>query len=102
MLAARFYDPGDGSIGLDGSKYPDIGTKELMKRVAIVFQESQLFKGTIEDNIRMGNRKAGPDDIGRAAGRPRRTSSSTPCPRATPPRCPGTRPCPAARSSAWP
>lgn len=67
MLAARFYDPKDGSVGLDGSAYPSIGTKELMRRVSIVFQESQLFKGTIEDNIRMGNKKASLADVRRAA-----------------------------------
>lgn len=59
MLAARFYDPESGVIRIGGTAYPDVGTRELMDRVSICFQEAQLFKGTIEDNIRMGDRGAG-------------------------------------------
>lgn len=58
LLAARFYDPASGSICIGGMPYPEVGTKELMRRVSICFQDSQLFKGTIEDNIRMGNQAA--------------------------------------------
>jgi ATP-binding cassette subfamily B protein len=58
MLAARFYDPASGVIRIGGAAYPEVGTQELMRRVSICFQESQLFKGTIEDNIRMGNTDA--------------------------------------------
>ncbi len=67
LLAARFYDPREGSLRIGGLAYPEVGTKELMRRVSICFQESQLFKGTIEDNIRMGNRSASAADVRRAA-----------------------------------
>ncbi|HEY9593636.1 MAG TPA: ABC transporter ATP-binding protein, partial [Spirochaetia bacterium] len=67
LLAARFYDPASGRLSLDGVPYPAIGTKELMRRVTICFQESQLFKGTIEENIRMGNRGASFAEVERAA-----------------------------------
>ena len=63
LLAARFYDPISGAVRIGGRDYRDVGTKELMRRVSICFQESQLFKGTIEDNIRMGNRDASMKEV---------------------------------------
>ena len=67
LLAARFYDPATGRVAMDGASYPEMGTREIMKRVSICFQESQLFKGTIEENIRMGNHEAGRAEVERAA-----------------------------------
>jgi len=58
LLAARFYDPASGKLSLGGQDYQRLGTKALMQQVAICFQESQLFKGSLEDNIRMGNKSA--------------------------------------------
>ncbi len=67
LLAARFYDPASGILRMGGLDYRDVGTKLLMQRVGICFQEAQLFKGTIEDNIRMGNRDASMDEVVAAA-----------------------------------
>jgi ATP-binding cassette subfamily B protein len=67
LLAARFFDPDTGTVSLHGVAYPQVGTKELMKRIAICFQDSTLFKGTIEENIRMGNRTASFTEVENAA-----------------------------------
>lgn len=67
LLAARFYDPASGVVRFGGVPYPKVGTKELMRRVSICFQDSQLFAGTIEDNIRMGNRTASAAAVEKAA-----------------------------------
>ncbi len=67
LLAARFYDPTSGTIRMGNAPYPSAGTREILRRVSICFQESQLFRGTIEENIRMGNRTAPFADVERAA-----------------------------------
>ena len=67
LLAARFYDPTGGTIRMGNAPYPSVGTREILRRVSICFQESQLFRGTIEENIRMGNRTAPFADVERAA-----------------------------------
>ncbi len=67
LLAARFYDPRRGVVRLGGAPYPSVGTKALMRSVSICFQEAQVFKGTIEENIRMGNRAASFQEVVRAA-----------------------------------
>lgn len=67
LLAARFYDPRTGVVRLGGAPYPSVGTKALMRSVSICFQEAQVFKGTIEENIRMGNRAASFQEVVRAA-----------------------------------
>lgn len=67
LLAARFYDPTSGTIRMGKAPYPSVGTREILRRVSICFQESQLFRGTIEENIRMGNRTAPFADVERAA-----------------------------------
>ncbi len=67
LLAARFYDPTSGTIRMGNAPYPSVGTREILRRVSICFQESQLFRGTIEENIRMGNRTAPFADVERAA-----------------------------------
>jgi ABC-type multidrug transport system fused ATPase/permease subunit len=53
-LIARFYDPQQGRILLDGVDLRDLDLSQLRKNVAFVFQETYLFSDTIEANIAYG------------------------------------------------
>ncbi|MFJ8931211.1 ABC transporter ATP-binding protein [Streptomyces sp. NPDC102364] len=66
-LLARFYDPGSGTVRLDGV---DIGRYELAgyrQRVGIVPQEAHLFEGDIAENIRYGRPDASDAEVAAAA-----------------------------------
>jgi len=53
-LLARFYDPSDGRVLLDGVDLRELSTPELRSGVVMVTQESFLFSGTVADNIAIG------------------------------------------------
>ncbi|MGN0611121.1 MAG: ABC transporter ATP-binding protein [Ruminiclostridium sp.] len=53
-LINRFYDIQDGKIRYDGININKINKSELRKSLAIVLQETNLFTGTVMDNIRYG------------------------------------------------
>ena len=53
-LLARFYDPQQGYITVDGSNICDVSLDSLKKNLAFVDQETFLFSGSIRDNIRYG------------------------------------------------
>jgi len=57
-LIARFWDVTEGSISIGGVNVKDISTKELMKHVSYVFQDSKLLKMSILDNVRLGKKDA--------------------------------------------
>ncbi|MHA2362675.1 MAG: ABC transporter ATP-binding protein [Candidatus Hodarchaeales archaeon] len=57
-LIARFYDPNNGKILIDGIDIKKIPLNDYRQKIAIVFQDSFLFDTTIEDNIRYSNRMA--------------------------------------------
>lgn len=67
MLAARFWDISSGNIYIGGTEIKDIPVSDLMNNIAFVFQDNMLFFDTIEENIRMGNKKASFDDVVKAA-----------------------------------
>jgi ATP-binding cassette subfamily B protein len=67
MLAARFWDVQSGEIRVGGMPVKEIRTEKLMNHVSFVFQDSLLFFDTIEENIRMGNKKATFQDVENAA-----------------------------------
>jgi len=67
MLSARFWDVGGGTILIGGVPISKIGSEELMRHVAFVFQDSMLFFDTIEENIRMGNTTASLAEVMEAA-----------------------------------
>ncbi len=50
-LIPRFYDVTSGSVQIDGVDVRDIRLESLRSHIGIVFQESTLFSGTIQDNI---------------------------------------------------
>lgn len=62
-LLARFYDPVEGTVELDGSDLRQISQRSLRSKVALVPQEGFLFGGTLRDNIRFGNPEASDREI---------------------------------------
>ncbi|MFJ1591788.1 ABC transporter ATP-binding protein [Kitasatospora albolonga] len=66
-LLARFYDPTDGRVLLDGVDLRDLSTAELRRGVVMVTQEAFLFSGTVAENIAIGRPDATRDEIERAA-----------------------------------
>lgn len=66
-LIARFYDPTSGRITLDGRDLKDISNRDLRRAVALVTQEAYLFSGSVSDNIRLGNPRAGDAEVTAAA-----------------------------------
>ena len=53
-LINRFYDIQDGKIQYDGININDISKPHLRRSLGMVLQETQLFTGTVMDNIRYG------------------------------------------------
>ncbi|MFF3320875.1 ABC transporter ATP-binding protein [Streptomyces sp. NPDC002889] len=66
-LLARFYDPTDGQVLLDGVDLRDLATRELRREVVMVTQEAFLFSGTVAENIAIGRPDASREEIERAA-----------------------------------
>jgi len=66
-LLARFYDPDDGRVLLDGVDVRDLDDPTLRAEVVMITQENYLFSGTIADNIGLGRPAAGPAEIESAA-----------------------------------
>ena len=52
-LLLRFYDGQEGEIRIGGVDIRDYGLLYLQSKIAVVFQETYLFSGTIAENIRM-------------------------------------------------
>lgn len=66
-LLARFYDPTEGRVLLDGVPLTALSVRELRRGVVMVTQESFLFSGTVADNIAIGRPGATRQEIERAA-----------------------------------
>ncbi|AQS67449.1 ABC transporter ATP-binding protein [Streptomyces pactum] len=66
-LLARFYDPSDGRVLLDGTDLRDLAVPELRRGVVMVTQEAFLFSGTVAENIAIGRPEATREEIERAA-----------------------------------
>lgn len=66
-LLARFYDPTEGRVALDGVDLRDLATAELRRGVVMVTQESFLFSGTVAENIGIGRPGASRAEIEQAA-----------------------------------
>lgn len=62
-LLARFYDPQEGRILVDGHDVRDVTLTSLRRQLGIVPQEGFLFAGTIRDNIRFGRPDATDEQI---------------------------------------
>jgi len=66
-LIPRFYDPTAGRVTLDGVDIRELSVSDLRSQVGIVPQETLLFSGSIEENIRYGDPEASADDVRAAA-----------------------------------
>ncbi|MER6824184.1 ABC transporter ATP-binding protein [Streptomyces cellulosae] len=66
-LLARFYDPSDGRVLLDGVDLRDVTGRDLRREVVMVTQEAFLFSGTIAENIAIGRPEATREEIEQAA-----------------------------------
>ncbi|BFP52085.1 ABC transporter ATP-binding protein [Streptomyces griseus] len=66
-LLARFYDPTEGRVLLDGTDLRDLDTAELRRGVVMVTQEAFLFSGTVAENIAIGRPDATREEIEHAA-----------------------------------
>jgi ABC-type multidrug transport system fused ATPase/permease subunit len=66
-LVARFYDPVEGAVRIDGHDLRDVTQQSLREQLGIVPQEGFLFSGTIRENISFGRPEATDEDIRTAA-----------------------------------
>ena len=66
-LLLRFYDPDEGQIQIGGKDLRTLSFDAIRRQIAVVSQDTYLFHGTVEDNIRMGRPDASHDDIVAAA-----------------------------------
>ena len=66
-LINRFYDIADGKIRYDGININKIKKSDLRRSLGIVLQDTNLFTGTVRDNIRYGKLDATDEEIIKAA-----------------------------------
>lgn len=66
-LITRFYDADEGEVLVDGVNVKDYDLHELRGKIAFVLQKSELFSGTVAENIRWGREDATMDEVVRAA-----------------------------------
>ena len=66
-LLARFYDPNRGTVRIDGVDLKEVNPRKLRRQMAWVTQDSQLFQGTLWENIAYGSRNATDQQIMQAA-----------------------------------
>ena len=66
-LLMRFYEPNSGYITVDGVPIRDMRRSDVRKMFGMVLQDTWLFSGTVEENLRYGNTRASLADIRKAA-----------------------------------
>ncbi len=66
-LLARFYDPSQGTVTIDGHDLTTVTQHSLRRQLGIVPQEGFLFGGTVAENIAFGRPDASRDEIEAAA-----------------------------------
>ncbi|WP_026526893.1 ABC transporter ATP-binding protein [Butyrivibrio sp. VCD2006] len=62
-LISRFYNVDSGQVLIDGQDISKVSLKSLREQMGIMLQDSFIFSGTIEDNIRYGKLDATVDEI---------------------------------------
>jgi ATP-binding cassette, subfamily B, bacterial len=67
-LLLRFYDPAQGRVLIGGRDLRELSLAQVRERIAVVSQDTWLFHGTVEANLRMGKPHASADEL-RAAAR---------------------------------
>jgi ATP-binding cassette, subfamily B, bacterial len=66
-LLARFYDPVEGRVLLDGADLRSLPDAELRREIVLITQESFLFEGSVAENIRLGRPSATDEEVEAAA-----------------------------------
>jgi ATP-binding cassette, subfamily B, bacterial len=66
-LLARFYDPREGRITIDGHDLREVTQESLRRQLGIVPQEGFLFAGTVRENISFGRPEATSEEVAAAA-----------------------------------
>ncbi len=66
-LISRFYNVGDGRVLIDDQDISQVTLHSLRSQMGIMLQDSFIFSGTIEDNIRYGKLDATPEEIREAS-----------------------------------
>jgi ABC-type multidrug transport system fused ATPase/permease subunit len=66
-LVSRFYDPTGGQVEIDGVNLKDVSLGSLREKVSVVLQDTFIFSGTIQDNIRFGRPDATNEEVQEAA-----------------------------------
>lgn len=66
-LLMRFYDVTDGCVSINGADVRSYTLQELRQKIGVVPQQTELFSGTIADNIRWGKEDATDKEIREAA-----------------------------------
>ena len=66
-LLARFYDPDQGSVRLDGVDLRDVPDQVLRREIVLVTQENFVFSGSVAENIRLGRPDATQAEVEAAA-----------------------------------
>ncbi len=67
QMIPRYYDPTEGEIELDGVNVKEYTLKALRTKIAYVLQKSELFSGTVAENLRWGNENATDEELREAA-----------------------------------
>jgi len=66
-LLLRFYDPDAGCVRVGGRDIRALSLADVRQQVAVVSQDTYLFHGTVEENLRMGKADATPAELETAA-----------------------------------
>jgi ATP-binding cassette subfamily B protein len=66
-LVARFYDPTEGRVLVDGHDLREVSAHSLRSQLGIVPQEGFLFSGTVRENIAFARRSASDEEVAAAA-----------------------------------
>jgi len=66
-LIARFYDPTEGAVKIDGCDLRKVKLDSIRRQIAIVHQESIIFSVTLRENIMYGNSSATEEEMLQAA-----------------------------------
>ncbi|MBQ2798944.1 MAG: ABC transporter ATP-binding protein, partial [Ruminiclostridium sp.] len=66
-LISRFYDATSGEVYVNGVNVKEQSIEELRSRIGVVLQKSELFSGTVSENIRWGKPDATDEEVKQAA-----------------------------------
>ena len=62
-LLCRFYDPGEGTIEIDGKDLKEIATEDLRRLITVLFQQPFHYNTTVRENVRYGDFQASEPQI---------------------------------------